>query len=423
MQAFRTVVAKPSESIVRVIADGKEVAFGTIVEPDGWIVTKYDEIKDKEKIVVKLRDGKEHEAKIIDWQQDFDLAMLKIDAKGLKAIEWRPSKDATVGRWVASVGADQDPIAIGVVSVGTRKFALGDQPPKNINLNAGYLGVGLEAGMGGAKVNKVDDGTPAKKAGLKIDDIIYEADGKNIVDHEALINTIGRLRPGDKVLLKVKRGDESLELKAILGTRPAKQFGINPQEKMGSDLSNRRGGFPVILQHDTVLKPKDCGGPLVDLDGKAVGINIARAGRTETYAIPSEEVQKLIPDLKLGKLQPKEGALILRVNGSIAATDPISKLGKGRYMKIHDVKLIAGATYTFEMESAAFDSFLILEDAKGKKLAEDDDGGGFPNAKITFTAPADGDYRIIATAFNESGLGAYTLIVRKQADPEKKEKK
>ena len=47
----------------------------------------------------------------------------------------------------------------------------------------------------------------------------------------------------------------------------------------------------MILQHDSVLKPSECGGPLVDLDGKVVGINIARAGRTETYAIPSEVVQ------------------------------------------------------------------------------------------------------------------------------------
>ena len=70
-------------------------------------------------------------------------------------------------------------------------------------------------------------------------------------------------------------------------------------------MSKKRGGFPVILQHDTVIKPTDCGGPLVDLDGKAVGINIARAGRTESYAIPTEAVLGLIADLKSGKLAPK----------------------------------------------------------------------------------------------------------------------
>jgi len=80
------------------------------------------------------------------------------------------------------------------------------------------------------------------------------------------------------------------------------------QNNMGSKLSDKRTGFPNILQHDSVLKPSDCGGPLVELDGKAVGINIARAGRVESYAIPSDTVLALLPDLKSGKLAPKPPA-------------------------------------------------------------------------------------------------------------------
>jgi serine protease Do len=44
----------------------------------------------------------------------------------------------------------------------------------------------------------------------------------------------------------------------------------------------------------------------VDLDGKVVGINIARAGRTETYAVPAEAVRQLLPELMSGKLAPRE---------------------------------------------------------------------------------------------------------------------
>jgi serine protease Do len=80
----------------------------------------------------------------------------------------------------------------------------------------------------------------------------------------------------------------------------------NPQDRMGSTLSNRRGGFPFILQHDSILKHTDCGGPLVDLDGQVVGINIARAGRVETYAIPADEVRLLLPNLMAGKPAPTE---------------------------------------------------------------------------------------------------------------------
>jgi len=62
----------------------------------------------------------------------------------------------------------------------------------------------------------------------------------------------------------------------------------------------------VVLQHDTILNPKDCGGPVVNLDGKTVGINIARSGRVESLAIPAEAVLAVISDLESGKLAPKE---------------------------------------------------------------------------------------------------------------------
>jgi serine protease Do len=76
---------------------------------------------------------------------------------------------------------------------------------------------------------------------------------------------------------------------------------------MGSELSQRRAGFPVVLQHDGVIRPTDCGGPLVDLDGRVVGINIARAGRVESYAVPSEAVIPLLGDLMAGKSTLVEG--------------------------------------------------------------------------------------------------------------------
>jgi serine protease Do len=75
--------------------------------------------------------------------------------------------------------------------------------------------------------------------------------------------------------------------------------------RMGGPLSERRNGFPTILQHDAVLRPSDCGGPLVDLDGKVIGINIARAGRTESYAAPAEALLPLMYDLMSGKHAPK----------------------------------------------------------------------------------------------------------------------
>ena len=75
---------------------------------------------------------------------------------------------------------------------------------------------------------------------------------------------------------------------------------------MGGPLSLRNNGFPDVIQHDTVLKPSDCGSPVVDLDGKVIGINIARAGRTESYAIPADVVKKVVEELKPAGNAPRK---------------------------------------------------------------------------------------------------------------------
>jgi hypothetical protein len=81
------------------------------------------------------------------------------------------------------------------------------------------------------------------------------------------------------------------------------------------------------------------------------------------------------------------------------------------------VKLQAGQTYAFDLESTAFDAFLRLEDARGKKLAENDDiePGVILNARLVFTPQTSGSYRLVATAFEGHGMGPYTLVIREFA--------
>ena len=67
--------------------------------------------------------------------------------------------------------------------------------------------------------------------------------------------------------------------------------------RMGSVVSERAEAFDLAIQHDTVLEPWQCGGPLVNLDGNAVGLNIARAGRVASYALPATLVRRIIEEL------------------------------------------------------------------------------------------------------------------------------
>src|SRR5882724_9157188 len=68
--------------------------------------------------------------------------------------------------------------------------------------------------------------------------------------------------------------------------------------------------------------------------------------------------------------------------------------------RVYRVKLAAGKTYVIDMVSPnqpALDPFLVLTDATGKDLAEDDDGGGGLNARIVFRPEQAGTFRILAT--------------------------
>jgi serine protease Do len=219
-------------------------------------------------------------------------------------VDWRESKAAGVGNWVVAPGPGDAPAAVGVVSVAARSVTARDLPASN-NPSGGYLGIELaESAEVGARIGRVTPDSPAAKAGLKPDDLLVSLAGLAVQDAESLLNAMQQHKAGDVVTIRVKRRGEEVELKATLERRPGGRRG-DFQNRMGSALSERRNGFPTVLQHDAVIRPSDCGGPLVDLDGKVIGINIARAGRTESYAAPTEAVLPLLYDLMSGKLAPK----------------------------------------------------------------------------------------------------------------------
>jgi hypothetical protein len=81
--------------------------------------------------------------------------------------------------------------------------------------------------------------------------------------------------------------------------------------------------------------------------------------------------------------------------------------------RAHDVKVQAGKTYAIDLESKQFNAYLVVQDAQGKTLAENDDivPNVNLNSRLLFTAPTDGTYRLVATSFEGRGSGAYTLTI------------
>jgi S1-C subfamily serine protease len=72
---------------------------------------------------------------------------------------------------------------------------------------------------------------------------------------------------------------------------------MNRNDQMSGEYSPRRSGFPRVIQHDILGSRHVQGGPLLDLDGRCVGMNIARANRAESFAIPVVELKQLAETL------------------------------------------------------------------------------------------------------------------------------
>jgi hypothetical protein len=110
-------------------------------------------------------------------------------------------------------------------------------------------------------------------------------------------------------------------------------------------------------------------------------------------------------------------ALEKQARASFSEKQLSGRLTEQKKEQVHEVKLQAGHTYIFDLESTVFDPFLRLEDAKGNKLAENDDiePGVNRNSRIVFTPKEGGTYRLVATAFQQQGTGAYVLRIREFA--------
>ena len=285
---------------VQLTREKKDIAFGCAVHEDGYIITKASEIQDKKGallpgIEVRFPDGLRMPVKLVDVHRPYDLALLKVDARGLRPMPWDDKSDPVPGSFLAAATPLRLPAAVGVVSVSPRSL---DESQK------GYLGVLLDdATKEGVKIKMVTAGSPASKAGFVSDDIIKTIDGKPVANIEDFKSTIATLRPYQSVKFLVKREKGDKELDAILASRPSNLGALaeDPRNRMGGTLSSNRRGYPDALQHDMVLEPNEIGGPIVDLDGHVVGMNIARSGRIECFAIPSKTVKGLLSKVSEGK--------------------------------------------------------------------------------------------------------------------------
>jgi serine protease Do len=78
---------------------------GFIVRADGHIFTNYHVVEGADKISVKLKDGREFQAKLVGSDEKTDIAVLKIDANNLPVAQFANSDEVRVGQFAFAIGA------------------------------------------------------------------------------------------------------------------------------------------------------------------------------------------------------------------------------------------------------------------------------------------------------------------------------
>ena len=323
VQAAMSDLWKPNvSSVVRIecgsLADSDradpDIVLGTIVSPSGLVISKLSEIVPEYVLAATAADGDKKVkcmvgeatvwAKLLAQDQQLDLVLLQLDSTA--QIEFVPAKIAdednrhtsgVAGQVCVSMVAGKDSKWLG--SLGTIMVPIQDFQ-KIVDRQGFDFGAtfGVNSGL---FVRGIFPESLAQLAGVKTGDRIQQVAGQSVATEADMRRELGRAASGELVPLTVNRSGRQVELSF---ENPARKP-IVWDRWGGGPFSKRRFGFGDVIAHDTSVSPTDCGGPLLDLQGNVIGINISRSMRNTTFAIPIETVIKFVHeyrrDVKIGR--------------------------------------------------------------------------------------------------------------------------
>jgi len=119
---------------------------GFIVSPDGYIVTNAHVVDGASEVTVKLTDRREFTAKVIGSDKRTDIALIKIDAKNLPALDLSAPPGVKQGEWVIAIGSPfgfENSVSAGIVSGVHRALPGGQMTPfiqTDVAVNPGNSG-------------------------------------------------------------------------------------------------------------------------------------------------------------------------------------------------------------------------------------------------------------------------------------------
>jgi serine protease Do len=273
----KAVVEKVMPAVVNVRI-GNSQGSGVIVTEDGYVLTAghVSGNPDRDAIVI-FPDGKQVKGKTLGWNRGIDSGMVKITDEGKYPFcSMGKSGELKKGEWCIAIGhpggykaGRTPPVRLGrvldagtvlirtdctlvggdsggplfdmygkVIGIHSRingaitqnihvpvdtyhetwdRLAKGESWGGGLGIPTARLGMQADPEAKICKVAKIEEGSAADKAGLKVDDVITAVNGKKIATFDDLRAEIEKRKPGDVITLDVRRGEETLKLEAKLG--------------------------------------------------------------------------------------------------------------------------------------------------------------------------------------------------------------
>jgi serine protease Do len=111
-------------------AGAESLGSGFIISADGYILTNNHVVEHADTVTVRLSDRRELAAKVVGTDPQYDIALLKVNAKDLPVVNIGDSHTLKPGQWVVAIGSPfgfDHSVTQGIVSAVGRSFGAQDQ--------------------------------------------------------------------------------------------------------------------------------------------------------------------------------------------------------------------------------------------------------------------------------------------------------
>ena len=286
-QAFGQTQGIAQKATVKLLRNEKVIAHGTVIDPRGFVLSKASACIGARYLLTNS--GIRLPVKARKRDEACDLVLLEVIGSGHEwpTLHWSDKNDSTHARWAISASTELNEIRLGLFGGKARP----------IGREGGVMGVVLSddnQSEKGILVLEVIPQSAADRAGLKINDRILKIDHRSVRSKQQVNHLMQKKDPGDLVLLHINRVDEAIELRVTLGHRSVTFDLFNRNLLMSGPTSKRKDNFPLVLQHDIPLYRNNMGGPVFNLEGECVGINIARVDRVTNFALPRAVLEPIL---------------------------------------------------------------------------------------------------------------------------------